>query len=870
MRTVCSPSVSLSLSLTLAIAVSPLGGCKARSADVAAPACPTDCKAEVSVFPGNRATGVGLAAVVEVDLSEEAAVLVTLRGPDGISVEATDGIGDVRLPLDGLVEPDTTYSLQVQHACTPDTDRLCEEQVTTFTTRGPLTGTDTDTGSGTDTGPLTDTGTPPTDTGTPPTDTGMPTPGTPLGDAPALDAAALADLQADIDAVRNGTSFTSGVYIVDADSGQLLYAGDEDLPLKPASNMKLFSTAVAFAQLGEEHRFRTAAYADAAPDGSGAVQTLTVLVEHDFTWSSYYYADAYVPADRLAEQLVEAGVQRISGELVLAGELVFDGYRFGYYDPAFHRSDGLDALLDAFDLYGIDVDGTARTSSSFATPTGELLAERYSPPLHVADQPVNVISHNEFADIHLRHDGWALWGTSSYSAGESALLDWLSGEGIDTTGLAFIDGSGLSHSNRVTARSVVDLQQALYTQPAGTAWERTLSTAGVDGTLVYRLWGADTVGRFFGKTGTLYDTIATSGVLEHAHDGHRYVFGILFNDVTDQTAARSYCDDIIEIVARDHRDRGVRPAPPVLSWARATGVGQVELAWSDVPTASHYGVWISTDGAWRRDDALQTSDTSLVITDLPEGPVAFRVVAINDQGESDLSDTYVAAPAGADAEVLLVDGNDRWAGQGENTLGEGHDSLHTVGRAVAGHGVDSADNDAVIAGDIDLDDYEAVIWLLGEESNADDTFDADERALVEAYLDGGGSLLLSGAEIGWDLDYSGDATTRAFYTDVLKAAYDADDADTFQALPRGGGLFDGIGEVGFYTPGTMLIYYPDVLLPQGGAVAELDYWGGTGGVAAISYDGAYRLVHLGFPLESVDALALREELVGRSLTFFGL
>jgi len=860
-----TPSFLLSLSLSLAAV-----GCKSKAADVAPAACPAECKAEPSVFPGNQATGVGLSAIAEVELSEEAAVLITLRGPDGGTLDATDGVGVAVLELDGLVEPDTQYSLEVRYACTPGAELLCGEVVTSFTTRPPLTGTDTDTDTDTDTGTLTDTG---TDTGTDTdtlTDTGTPPAGTPLGDAPTLDAGTLADIGAAIDSVRNGTSFTSGVYVIDADNGQLVYAANEDTPLKPASNMKLFSTGVAFDQLGEEHRFRTRAYADALPNGSGAVDTLTVFVEHDFTWSAYFYNDAYVAADRLAEQLYDEGLRRVTGEVVLQGELVFDGYQFGYYDPGAHRADGLDAVLSALDLYGIAVDGSARTSSSFSTPGGVLLTERSSPPLHVADHPVNVVSHNEFADIHLRHDGWELYGTSSYDAGESALLDWLSGVGVDTSGLVFVDGSGLSHSNRVTARAVVGLQQALYEGPAGTAWERTLSTAGVEGTLASRMLGADTAGRFFGKTGTLYDTIATSGVLEHAHDGHRYVFGILFNDVTSQSTARSYCDQIVEAVASDRRQRGTRPSPPVLNTVRSLGSGRVQLDWSSVPNVSHYGVWVSTDGAWRRADALRTSSTSMTLAGLPDAPVAVRVIAVNDQGESEPSDTYMASPSSSPSQVLLVDGNDRWDGQLENTLGEGHDSLHTVGRAVLGVPFDSADNDAVIDGSVDLSDYDAVIWLLGEESTADDTFDATERGLVEDYLDAGGSLLVSGAEIGWDLDYSGDSATQAFYEQVLKASYSSDDAGTFLATPRSGGLFDGVGEVGFYTPGTMVINFPDVLQLQAGASAELDYWGGTGGVAALSYAGPYKLVHLGFPLESVDALEVREELVGRSLAFFGL
>ena len=701
------------------------------------------------------------------------------------------------------------------------------------------------------------------------TDTGLPyVPADPLGDAPLLSVSALDDIAAAIDDVLDNTSYVAGVMIVDADNGQLVYASDEDLLLKPASNTKMFTTALAFATLGEEHRLRTAAWGNAAPNAAGHVDTLTVVVEHDFSWSSWLYADEYFAADRLADQLYDAGLRSVD-TLVLAGEVVVEGYQFGTLDVTAHRADGRDVMEDALLSRGIDVDA-ATTSSSFAGGS-VLLAERFSPPLHVVDHPLNVFSHNEFADLHLRHDGWVLRGDSSYAGGEAELLDWLDQIGVDTTGMNFNDGSGLSHGNQVTARSIVDLQLAMLEDPSGLAWERTMSTGGVEGTLASRLTATDTVGRVFGKTGTLSDTIATSGILYSRHDGHRYVFGIVFNEVTNQTTARSYCDEIIYAFASDRRGLGARPAPPALRSVINRGDGTLVARWDAVAGADTYGVWVSDDGAWRRADALTTDDTELVIGGYAlDAPVFVRVTAINAQGSSEPSDTYGATPSLAPSRVLVVDGNDRWDALAENTKDEGHDSVMTVGRAIVGRPFDSVDNDAWLAGDVDLADYDAVIWTLGEESTDDATFDADERDGVDSYLAGGGSLLVSGAEIGWDLDYLGDAAMQSFYADALKASYVSDDAGTYTAVPRDGGLFDGVGELGFYTPGAMDVLYPDVIAPVGGAVTEIDYWGGAAGAAAVSYAGAHHVVHFGFPLESVDSLAQREALIDRSLDFFGL
>ena len=48
-----------------------------------------------------------------------------------------------------------------------------------------------------------------------------------------------------------------GVLITDAQSGEPLYERDADKYFVPASNMKLFTTALALAKLGPDYRFRT-------------------------------------------------------------------------------------------------------------------------------------------------------------------------------------------------------------------------------------------------------------------------------------------------------------------------------------------------------------------------------------------------------------------------------------------------------------------------------------------------------------------------------------------------------------------------------------------------------------------------------------
>ena len=163
-----------------------------------------------------------------------------------------------------------------------------------------------------------------------------------------------------------------------------------------------------------------------------------------------------------------------------------------------------------------------------------------------------------------------------------------------------------------------------------------------------------------------------------------------------------------------------------------------------------------------------------------------------------------------------------------------------------------------------------MIWLSGEESVDDSTFDGTERDLVISYLNGGGNLLVSGSELAWDLDYLGSSDAADFYHDQLHAKFVGDDAETFSAGPVAGGLFDGIPEIGFYTPARMVVDYPDQIAPSSGGSSELTYLGGAGGTAAVSYDGSYRVVNFGFPIESIDGIDRRIEVMDRILDFFGV
>ncbi len=361
-------------------------------------------------------------------------------------------------------------------------------------------------------------------------------------------------------------------------------------------------------------------------------------------------------------------------------------------------------------------------------------------------------------------------------------------------------------------------------------------------------------------------------------------------------AARAVYQGIVKyFAARDGIPARLLPEPPCGVVARNSGPGRVTLSWQAPPSGGAYGdpaetykVYVGTSGR-AFDNGRIVSTTQATVEGLsPNTLYFFRVTALNAGGESFPCGTAAVRTTqdGGRPLLLLVDGFDRidsWALIYENLPGLGsvgreylermnaYDYAIQHGQALASCAVpfDFASNEAVIAGTVNLRNYATVDWLLGEESTVHETFDHTEQAIVTEFLAGGGRLLVSGAEIGWDLDYRGDALDRTFYRNWLRAEYQSDDAGTYQVAPLSGGIFSGLGPFSFddSTHGTYDVDYPDGIAPLYGATPNLIYQGGSGGYAGLQYSGLYRLLYLAFPFEAIYPESARQAVMCRAADF---
>ena len=744
------------------------------------------------------------------------------------------------------------------------------------------TGANTDPGSGASTGTST-TGTTDVDpsdpdtsgdsTGAPPDDPGDPF--EPLPEPAPLPEAQRTALQSTLDGVLDGGplgSATVGALVVDLETDQVLFERNADQMLVPASNTKMFTTAAMLDILGPDTRVETEVWADAEVDGSGAVSgDLQLVGHHDVSWSTDFYGGAREPLDRIAEALYDQGLRSVGGDVIARGEFVYEGYSLGTYDAAAYRSTAAQRFREALQAAGITVAGTTGTSPDFEPPAGgtSLLTWR-SPPLSSMAVPINVRSHNEFADLWLRHLGWAVDGTSTYAAGGAVVADWMPSLPTDAAGAVWNDGSGLSHGNRCSVRNLVDLMRGMENSAQADRWMRSMTIAGVRGTLASRMSGAGTVGRFWGKTGTLpsIGVVSLSGILFHRDDGRRYAVSLLFNGAPNVTTARAVQDDFVTAVATNHH--GVsRPDAPQLRTVTAAASDVVELAWTPVPGADGYVVWVSTDGeSWDPADARRVEGTEHRAGDLPEGDVFFRVTAFTEDAgatHSKASDVYGSRAEPGRAAVLVVDGHERWQAQRvpENPRAVGHNFAVRYAEAL-GEAFDTVAASEVSDESIALSDYDVVLWMLGEESDAHLSLDDLEQDVLRSYIEGGGGVMVSGAEFAYDLGSVGTPTDAAFLADVLHVAYVGDDAATWW-MGEGEGPLDGAPTFGFSTRDAIVVDYPDQLMAVDGGTEVLSYLGGVGGTAAVTWQGEGRTFALGVPFESIEGIDDRTWLMDRVL-----
>jgi D-alanyl-D-alanine carboxypeptidase/D-alanyl-D-alanine-endopeptidase (penicillin-binding protein 4) len=342
-------------------------------------------------------------------------------------------------------------------------------------------------------------------------------------------------------AVPHVSASSSAALAIDLTTGNVIFARNGSRSLVPASNEKLTVTYAALSELGPDYRIETDVLGSGSP--SGPIWTGPLILQghgdptlsrSDLTW--------------LARQIRTAGIRKVAGP-ILGDESYFDARRTGPgWKPSFYinESPPLSALTvdrtwfrgrhwpapafaaaslfrEALRRNGVAVTGGVGVGK--APADASTLAQVESPPLEQIVRFMDRESDNFTAELLLKQIGAYNAVAGSSAAGAAEVRRDLAAAGVPLAGVRIVDGSGLSPYDRLTARAVVGILKAAWSDPViQPAFVSALAVAGRSGTLKDRLRYPPARGAVAAKTGTTSLASALSGFVRK-----RYVFSVLQN-----------------------------------------------------------------------------------------------------------------------------------------------------------------------------------------------------------------------------------------------------------------------------------------------------------------------------------------------------
>ncbi len=504
-----------------------------------------------------------------------------------------------------------------------------------------------------------------------------------------------------------------------------------------------------------------------------------------------------------------------------------------------------------------------------------------------------VVGHTDsYAHIHLNYGG----GASGHPTGNpllpgkitpfvdpyhprSPIIQFV----LDGSSSAFLNNTLSGHvdiiaqaADTTDLQSSIDMNNGIYT--IGWALHSADTSEILEGPHFWfeanELYSNSNINRVYasGSSTSIYRYIVTNRVTSNGYldcDLYQpgpYVISVISSDTQDNWDT-TYVNVLLSDVDL------LPPGRPDFRYIGEDANGYLHLEWeapNDADLAG-YILEFSFDGVnWSSNhgpDILTADMTSFTEESFPDDAyIQFRMKAVDtafNPNHSEYSDTYAVRLSNNQPTILIVDGFDRtngsWTGRQHNFATYYSEAIVNSGSSA---GISTVSNEWVTATQ-DIHDYSAVFWFTGDDSRTDETFSTSEQSVITAYLNGGGYLFASGAEIGYDLS-AGSTADANFLTQILHVSYAGDDGN-HSTVNGEGPYFSGLGFNYGTTP--YIEDWPDHFSPSSGGEIALKY--GNGLNAAIGYrDDASGTLVLGLAFETIDTEAHRSELVGRILGFF--
>lgn len=223
------------------------------------------------------------------------------------------------------------------------------------------------------------------------------------------------------------------------------------------------------------------------------------------------------------------------------------GVRASIPDPELVAGIELDYILEQNGIDILYAPVTMRELTQghpFEKPELNLLYTHKSPSLLSIINITNRNSINLFAEHILCQISVKRAGYGSTYNGALACEKYWSGK-IGAAGLNMTDGSGLSRSNSVSAKFLVDMLTFMHKQNTGSALKNSMALAGKRGTLSGMCRGTAAAGRVYGKSGTMTRIKSYAGYVD-SKSGKKLAYAMIINNHTcSNTQIKKYFETLM-------------------------------------------------------------------------------------------------------------------------------------------------------------------------------------------------------------------------------------------------------------------------------------------------------------------------------------
>ena len=335
--------------------------------------------------------------------------------------------------------------------------------------------------------------------------------------------------------------------LIDPGTGETIFENSATSFRKPASLLKILSATALLTYLTPDHRFTTEISTGSEPN------TLIIAGSLD-PWMERRNSVATKMGRVSLPKLVTSALKKLDAD---NGEPI-KTLRIEYASMYTVDLDFIKAQLKARD---VKVSTLKVTNAEARLYAKESIAKFESPPLQTIMDWMLLWSDNTLGDRMATYAAMKAGFGYTESGIEKVFIKTLTDLEIDSTGLNAVDGSGLSKSNKVSARMIGQLLLKTYSNEKYRTIYGGLPIGGVSGTMQTRFIKSapSAIGLVRAKTGTLNGTVSLAGYVQGGD--REYIFVAIADQIPKGTTAAKAARTALDKVLAKFAKPVVTPSP---------------------------------------------------------------------------------------------------------------------------------------------------------------------------------------------------------------------------------------------------------------------------------------------------------------------